>query len=143
MPTFVNPAPEQGDSLSVVVNASGQLGARHDSQGRRRVGTTTAPSVAVGGNAGSGSSATVVGTDEAGVITVVAGTGAAAGTLATLTFATAFAVAPVFSLDAGDQYGAAANLYANSTTTTLVVKAAGTPASSQTYKINYINVGGA
>lgn len=143
MPVFIYESSKGGDALGVKLT-DGNIVARFDSSGRRRIGTTTAPTVVVGAGAGSSATATVAGTDEHGVITVTTGaSGAGAGTLATLTFYGAYNTAPTVSVGFGDQYSAAAEVYYTSTATAVVIKAAATPASSQALKITYHAVGGA
>lgn len=144
MPTpHVNPM-DGSDVDSWAAPDGTNIGARFDSFGRRRNGTTGAPTVAVGAGAGSGATASVAGTDEFGVVTVNTGTSSAAGTLATVTFNQGFKTAPIVSIDAGDAVSAAAQLYYTSTTATLVIKTAAIPtASTSGLKIAYMNVGGA
>lgn len=126
------------DTLSVQ-NADGSLGARFDSAGRRRVGTTTAPIVAVGAGAGTGASATIAGTDEHGTVSITEGSSPAAGTLATVTFHQAYATTPIAYVSGQDAHSSALNVTA---TTTGLVIAAGAAITGNT-KINYLVVGGA
>lgn len=141
MPNFIDTDPS-GDSLSVQVDRSGAVGVRFDGYGRRRNGTTPKPSVLKGAGTGTGGSATIAGTDEFGVVTVVTGTTSVAGILATVTFSTPFAVAPTVFVSCGDADSAAAQVYATSTASTLVIRSV-TPADAKTYKISYWAVGGA
>lgn len=134
------------DALGVYVDqAATKVGARFDSQGRRRVGTTAAPTVASGAGAGTSPTVTVVAgsTDEHGVIQVAAGASTVAGILATVTFNQAYAVAPIAVLAAQDVNSAAAGLYATTTTTTLVIKSTSAVTASATTKVSYVAVGGA
>lgn len=129
------------DDLSVT-HADGTKGARFDSLGRRRIGTTAAPTVVVGAGAGTGSpAATVAGTDEHGSVAVTLGTSPAAGILATVTFNAPYAVAPIVSVTPKDADSAGAKLYATATTTTLVIKAAAA-ASGGPLHVDYVVVGG-
>lgn len=132
-----------GTDVFSYANADGtNICARFDQFGRRRVGTTPAPSVALGAAAGTGSpSATVTGTDEAGVINITAGTSPTTGTLVTLTFNQAFATAPVVHVTPQDANGAAADYWVASTTAHFVVSAA--TAIGGNTKISYTLTGGA
>jgi hypothetical protein len=58
----------------------------------------SAPGIAVGANAGTGASVSITGNDEAGTMTVTTGTGSASGTLATITFASAYGATPNIEL---------------------------------------------
>lgn len=137
-------SPGDGSDVSSWDVGGGALGARFDSAGRRRVGTTTKPTAAAGANAGVSATATVVGTDEHGVVTIGTGaSGTGAGTLATLTFTTPFAVAPVVVLTPGDAVSAAKQLYATVSTTALTIKSAADPTAGQTLKVNYSLIAGA
>jgi hypothetical protein len=105
---------------------------------------TPAPVVAAGAGLGSGSpSATVVGMDEWGTLTLVVGTSPAAGTLATVTFQNAYSVqAPAVVISAVDSATATVGgFYASVTKTAITVGTHGTPAG--TMKVNYAVIGGA
>lgn len=121
------------------------LGARFDYLGRPRQGTTAAPTVAAGANAGTGAVVTAhTGTDSHGNIQITTGTSAAAGTIATVTFANAFTGTnpPIVQIEPKD-VGAAALYYATCTNTVLTVKVQGTPASSTLVSFDYFVVSGA
>ncbi|MCA9346524.1 hypothetical protein KC960_03475 [Candidatus Saccharibacteria bacterium] len=81
------------------------------------------PSVASGSAIGSGGTVTISGTDTAGTVTINIGSGAVAGLLATVTFATAFnsnphvVITPISSLGAGPVSGTG-QFYLSSRTTT-------------------------
>jgi hypothetical protein len=137
------------DQLGLIISQPGaattQLSERFDYQGRPRQGTTTAPTVAVGANAGTGASITAhTGTDSAGNVQITTGTSAAIGTLLTITFAQPFTGtnAPLVQLQAKDA-GATALYYANCTNTALTIKTAVAPASSTLMSIDYDVTGGA
>jgi len=136
--------PVDGTDVSSYRNPDGSLTARFDTYGRRRVGTTTAPTVAAGAGAGSGATASLAaGTDEHGTVRVVTAGTPAAGTLVTVTFNQPYATTPAtVRLAAGDASSAAAQLYATVSTTALTIKYAGTLAASQTLAIYYSVVGG-
>lgn len=143
MPVFNSVTPEAGtEALAVKVTPDGKLGARFDNSGRRRVGTTSVPTVAPGAAAGTAPSAVgVVGTDEHGVVSATIGTSPAAGIVATVTFNRAYAVIPLVTLTAGDADSAGAKLWATATTTTLVIHAAASPTAAAVWKVNYSTVG--
>lgn len=133
-----------GTDAYSVKNSDGSVGARFDTVGRRRAGTTATPTKANGAGAGTSPTITVAGTDEHGTLTVVAGTTPAAGTLATLTFKTAYATTPVAVIvSPNDSASAALNPYASSTTTVLTLGVQTAPTAAATYKFNYQVVGGA
>lgn len=105
------------------------------------------PTVAVGAGAGTGATASLTnGTDQHGAVSVTTGSaGWAAGTLATVTFATPYTVAPyAVSVDAGDANSTKLFLYATVTNTALTLSVA-TPATgaSQVFVIYYTLFGGA
>src|SRR5690349_18674458 len=105
-----------------------------------------APSVAGGAAAGTGATVSVVGTDQAGTISITtAGTPSAAATLVTLTFATPYSVVPAaVSVDAGDSHTAAQGLYATVTGTTLTISTTGSALTSAlSLKVYYAVIGGA
>lgn len=109
---------------------------------RHLIGTGTSPTVAVGGAtiAGTGATASISGTDSGFIVTLNTGTGtSAAGVMLTVTFATAYGAAPVATVSANNELGAAAfsdGLHSNATTTTLVFTGVGVLTASQTYKWN-------
>jgi hypothetical protein len=125
---------------------SGAVGARFDYLGRRRQGTTAAPTVAVG--AGAGTSATVTahtGTDEHGNVQIHCGaSGVGAGVLATVTFAQAYTGnnPPIVQIEPKD-LGAAALYYASCSNTVLTINLVNAPTISTTYSFDYYVTGGA
>jgi hypothetical protein len=104
----------------------------------------TAPSIAAGPAACTTPTLAVNGNDTSGTITVTTGTGCASnGILATLTFNTAFGVAPHVILTPGDSGSLALGAYAkNSTvsTTSFQLGTNATPANSTVYQWNYLVV---
>lgn len=107
------------------------------------IGQTVAPTKTNGAGAGTSPTITVSGSDEAGQVSITLGTSPAAGTLVTLTFQTAYAVAPVVVVSAVDTTTATVgSFYASATTTQVVIGTHGTPTSG-TLKLNYVVVGGA
>jgi hypothetical protein len=102
----------------------------------------SAPAIAAGSAACTAPSISVSGTDTSGTITITTGTGCAAGgTLATVTFATPFGVAPRVLLTPATANAAGLASYIDSTavsTTSFAIGANTTPADSTTYKWNYI-----
>jgi len=122
----------------IPATAGGQ-GARYDLQGRRRLGTTTAPTVTVGAAAGTGAAAaTVAGTDEFGIVSVTMGTSPTTGVLATVTFAVAYDAVPSIVI-LQDQDGKATSITYTVTATQLVISV-GAAITGNT-KINYMVVG--
>jgi hypothetical protein len=112
-----------------VANPDGvtQLGARFDSNGRRRQGVQpTAPTVAIGAGASAGGGSPSVtshtGTDEHGNITLHTGTTPVAGVAATLTFATPYTGTnpPIVQIEPKDS-GASALYFATCTNTVLTI----------------------
>lgn len=102
------------------VNASGFTSLPHI------IGNTAAPTVVVGTGAGTGATTSVIGTDLAGTITVVAGTlPTASAVISTLTFNKAYASAPfcVFSASNSNAGLASLSVYETSTATTMVLNA--------------------
>ena len=97
------------------------------------VGNSAAPTVAAGAAA---AACTVSGTDAGFLLTCTTGTAPAAGTLATVTFNSAYGAAPHFSAPAAvNAASAAANgsLYASSTASALTVSTATALAASTSY----------
>lgn len=128
-----------------LVYPSGALGARFDYLGRRRQGTTSAPVVAAGTNAGAGAAVTAhTGTDEHGNIQITTGTSAAAGILATVTFAQAYTGTnpPIVQIEPKDA-GAVSLFYATCTNTVLTIKTVNAPTSSTLISFDYYVTGGA
>jgi hypothetical protein len=143
MPVFSYVATDGSEALGVTL-PDNSLSARFDNVGRKRVGTTTAPTVVAGAGAGASATATLVGTDEVGLVSIGTGaSGTGAGILATVTFAVAYAKAPVAVVSPGDVVGATKTIYATTTTTTLVIRAAADPTATQALKVYYSLVGGA
>lgn len=145
VPSRLNPG--DGSDVASWQNPDGSAGARYDSVGRRRATTqVTAPAKAAGAGAGTSPTVTLVSgaTDEHGVLSVVAGTSPAAGTLATITFNKAYATAPaVVIVSANDAATALLNPYGSATTTVLTIGVGSAPTGAATYKIHYLVVGGA
>lgn len=133
------------DALSFK-NVDSTVGTRFDAWGRPRQGTTTGPSaVVIGAGAGTGAAVTShTGTDSHGNVLIQTGTTPAAGTIATITFGTAFTGTnpPVVQIEPKDA-GAVGLYYANCTNTTLTVKAAAAVVASVPASFDYFVVGGA
>jgi hypothetical protein len=131
------------DAFGYIVDASGALSHRLDYRGRNRASSTPAGSVAVGAQAGTGATATLVAgsTDDIGTVSILVGTTPAAGTMATITFHDAYINAPFVQLQARDAVGAAAIYYATTTTTQLVIKTTNIPGAG-TLLVDYDCTGG-
>lgn len=101
-----------------------------------------APKKTNGAGSGTSPTITVSGVDEVGSVTVVTGSSPAAGTLVTLTFNKAYAVAPdaVLVSAADSATATVGSFYASATTTALTIGTHGTP--SGTLKIYYAVLGG-
>ena len=103
-----------------------------------------APSIAAGAAACTTPTVSVAGTDTSGTITVTTGTGcAAAGKLATVTFATAFAAAPHVVITPGSAAAAGLSAYVDSSTIAAAsfdIDASTAPANSTAYKWSYVTV---
>ncbi len=81
---------------------------------------------------------TITGNDISGTVTITTATGTCtAGTLATVTFASAYGTAPRVTLSPADATGAGLQYYYNSSTTTLDIKTATNPATATTYTYTY------
>lgn len=102
----------------------------------------TIPAVAAGTAACASPTVSVSGNDTSGIITIAARTGcAASGTLATLTFASAFGAAPHIVLTPGGPNALTLGAYINDSTVSTTGFAIGTnttPTDGATYKWNYI-----
>ena len=131
------------DQVGLVLDPNGKLGARFDYRGRRRLNADVAPTVAAGTAAGTSPTVSVAGTDEFGVVTVTLGSSPTTGTLATVTFAEAYASAPICIAVTQNDTTAALQLYANATTTALTIGNHTSTPSAGTYKISYHVIGGA
>ena len=78
------------------------------------------------------------GTDTAGLtVTITAGTGAAAGDIADITFANAYGAAPHVVLTADNSSAASLQYYRSSSTTGLSINVRIAPISSTTYTFDY------
>lgn len=136
-------SPRDGSDVVSYDVGGGRLGARFDSVGRRRVGTTTKPVATKAAGAGTSPTVSNTGTDEHGTLTVVAGTSPATGALATLAFSKAYAATPaVVIVSPADAASAALQPYASATTSTLTIGVGVAPTNAATYKFNYVVVGG-
>lgn len=110
--------------------------------GTHLVCTSGTPTKAVGAAAGTGGAVSVVGTDIDGQVIVTTGTsGMTTGTLATVTFATAFASTPYVTLTPANIYSASDGynkVYVSSNLTTFSLNAqAALSNASQSYTWNY------
>jgi hypothetical protein len=126
--------------------ASGAVGARFDLLGRERQGTQPSPTAyVIGAGAGTGASVTShTGTDNIGNIVLTTGTGTAAGTLVTVTFAVPYTGTnpPIVQVEPKDT-GASGLIYATCTNTTMTIKAAGAVPVSQQCAFDYVVICGA
>lgn len=101
----------------------------------------TAPSIAVHADAGTGAVASVVaGNRLALAVSVTTGTAPVSGTLATLTYS-AFTAAPYVAATPTSAPSAALLPFVNKTTTTVVLKIAGTPVANTTYTFDLVVIG--
>jgi hypothetical protein len=100
------------------------------------------PGIAAGAAACTTPTVSVTGNDTSGIITITTGTGCAAnGTLATLTFATAFGAAPHVIITPGSAAALGLGAYiddATVATTSFALGTNATPANTTTYKWNYM-----
>jgi len=111
--------------------------------GHVQVTQTTAPTIAVSANAGTGATATLGAgsTDVSGTITLTTGSGAYSnGTNLTVTFNRAYATAPFVILTPANDMSASSTKgwYPGSTTTTFTVKNDIAASASYVYKFNYL-----
>lgn len=108
-----------------------------------------APSIAVGADAGTGATASIVGaqsSDLAGRFSVTTGTGASSGLLATITFANSYEVPPVVHYGCEDEDCTTLGVLwvaVSTTTFELISTGAISPADSTTYEFSYIVICGA
>lgn len=110
------------------------------------IGTGSAPSISLGGAAGSGASSSIVGTNMSGKITLNVGTGIlSSGTVMTMTFANswAFPNGSVVVFSPGNNNFAAIQtiLYASSTATTVTLSCTTALTISTTYIGYYLVTG--
>lgn len=99
----------------------------------------TTPGVTAGAAACTTPTVTVSGDDTAGQVTITTGTGCnAAGTLATVTFGTAYASAPRVQLTPDSAAAAGLLPYKLSTTTNFALNTSNTPADATTYTFDYL-----
>lgn len=143
MPIYNRVTADGTDLMGVVVDPSGAMSHRLDYRGRNRASSTPAGTVAVGAQAGTGATATLVAgsTDDIGTVSILVGTSPAPGTMCTITFHDAWLTAPFVQLQARDAVGAAAIYYATTTTTQLVIKTTNTPGAG-TLLVDYDCTGG-
>lgn len=115
--------------------------------GSHLVGYGTAPTIAVGAGGGTGATASIVGTDVGGEITLNTGTTPSTGaTAVTVTFHRAFGSAPFVSLSPANANAALLSgvtaVYITATTTTFVITTGSTGLTgSVTYKWNFGVIG--
>lgn len=108
---------------------------------------TANPAIAAGAAAGTGPTVACSGTDLAGTVSITTGTSPGAGTLATITFASAFASAPraiLLTPANATAAGVAASAYSNAanlTASAFTVDAATALAASTAYKWSYAIIG--
>lgn len=136
----------QGDTEDIFayqVDNTGAVSHRLDYRGRNRASNTPAGTVAVGAQAGTGATASLVAgsTDDIGTVSITLGTTPTAGTMAVITFHDPFITAPFVQLQARDAVGAAAIYYALTTTTQLTIKTTNNPTSG-TMLVDYDCTGG-
>lgn len=136
MPTPHLHAADGTDAFSVQ-NTDGTVGARFDTYGRRRVGTTKKPVATAAAGAGTTPTITNTGTDEHGQLTVTAGTSPAAGSLATLAFSAALNTPVVVIVSPNDNATSALTPYASASGSTLTIGVHVAPTAAATYVINY------
>jgi hypothetical protein len=108
------------------------------------IGLSGAPTVAPGAAAGTGATATVVGSDSSGVITVVTGSSTTAGAICTLTFSNPYGSGANGQVQYGNSGGPNYPvLYTTTTATTLTIGAlTGSDLSTvTTYLFNYQVIG--
>lgn len=108
------------------------------------IGNTTSPTCTLGTGAGTGATYTLAtnSTDVAGQISITAaGTPASNATVATITFNTAYSVAPIVILTPGNSNAASLStttqVYATSTTTTFLIKSNSTGIATGDYAWNW------
>lgn len=112
--------------------------------GGKLTGLSVVPTVAVGAGAGSGATASIVGSNTAGVVTVHTGTGTTLGPLATITFSLSYTGPAVGIVQYGNTGGPLyPPIYTTTTSTTLEFgsTAAGSLTTSGTYLFNYVVIG--
>lgn len=111
----------------------------------RLIGQDNTPTISAAAGAGSGASASIVGaqsSDLAGRFTVTSGTSATSGLWATITFGSAYAVAPVVVLCFEDADAATGKWYVNVSTTGFEVFLTGSAISSTSHDFAYHVIGG-
>lgn len=129
--------------LSTATKARAALGIAVDLRYGHLVPTGSAPTVAAQAAAGTSATAAVAGKDTAGTVTVTSGSASlAAGNQAVVTFAQAFAVAPVVVLSpASAAVAALAPYVAAATTTTFTIAFGSAPTASTAYPVTYHVIG--
>lgn len=101
-------------------------------------GTTTVTLGAAGTCGGGAPTASLSGNDTFGTVTITTGTGCAAGTLATVTFANAYGAAPRVVFTAANGNAASLQYFNGATgTTTFTIDTGSVPTNSTTYTYNY------
>ncbi len=98
-------------------------------------GSTT---IVAGANAGTGATASISGNDTSGTITVNTGTSPSAGTLATITFISAYGAAPNVVLTPKGNAAATLQYNYGSSTTSFTLNSGTAPAASTTYTYSYM-----
>jgi hypothetical protein len=109
----------------------------HDGAGARLLNGGGTPSIAVGANAGTGATVSIVGDDRSGTITVNSGTGPAGGTYATVTFAVPYAAVPAVVLTAANGNAVQQPPYVTAAAATFAVSTAAALGASTTFKWAY------
>ncbi len=98
-------------------------------------GSTT---IVAGANAGTGATASISGNDTSGTITVNTGTSPSAGTLATITFISAYGAAPNVVLTPKGNAAATLQYNYGSSTTSFTLNSGTAPAASTAYTYSYM-----
>jgi hypothetical protein len=129
------------DTTNKIVTVSSLVSTGNITVSGHIITSGTAPGIAAGTAACTTPTVSVSGNDTSGIITVTTGTGcAASGTLATISFATAFGAAPHVLLTPGSSTALTLGAYvddATITTNSFVLGTNSAPINSTAYKWNY------
>ncbi len=90
------------------------------------------------GNVGAGGTVSISGTDTAGTVTFNTGSGPGGGTLATITFASAFSAVPHVVITPVGSGGAGLNYYITRTTTGFTIASTNAPSAGISFSFDYI-----
>lgn len=130
---------QSGENKKLALEDIGRLA--DDFEANNFICTSDAPGVSAGAGAGTGPTVSIVGNNEAGVVTVTTGTSAASGTLFRITLNNLTYKNSAIGIVQPQETDATAiqpDVFVTGTTTTIEVRLKNAPSDTTEYKFNYI-----